>query len=195
MSRIGALFWPRKWPQLGDDFFSTTSATVNFPSAVVRTNLCHRWPTVDPVHIDGSDAYDRELCCIVKYDAVCFGISISVFCRNMLPPCVRQKNRSDLFYPEDGGNVIRRHISAFHWNSWLLFEEDSDIFSLFFFSVFVCAADEHLKNLVRGCGTSKHNCLVSYLLCWRRHVSATVGHLKVTKLYIERKLYVWSYSV
>jgi len=28
--------------------------------------------------------------------------------------------------------------------------------------------------LWRGVGTSKHNWLVSYLLCWRRHVSATV---------------------
>ena len=41
------------------------------------------------------------------------------------------------------------------------------------------------KQLGRGCGTSQHNCLVSYLLCWRRHVSATVGHLQVTKIYIE----------
>jgi len=40
------------------------------------------------------------------------------------------------------------------------------------------------KQLWRGRGTSKHNCLVSYLLCWRRHVSATVGHLHVTKMYI-----------
>jgi len=36
----------------------------------------------------------------------------------------------------------------------------------------------------RGWGTSKHNCPVSYLLWWRRHVSATVGHLQVTKMYI-----------
>ena len=44
----------------------------------------------------------------------------------------------------------------------------------------------------RGGVTSKHSCLVSYLLCWR-HVSATVGHLQVTKVYIEEKLYrVWS---
>ena len=39
--------------------------------------------------------------------------------------------------------------------------------------------------LGRGWGTSKHNCLVSYLLCWRRHVSTTVRHLQVTKIYIE----------
>ena len=39
------------------------------------------------------------------------------------------------------------------------------------------------KQLGRGWGTSKHNCLVSYLLCWRRHVSANVGHLQVTKMY------------
>ena len=39
------------------------------------------------------------------------------------------------------------------------------------------------KQLGRGWGTSKHNCLVSYLLCWRRHFSATVGHLQVTKRY------------
>jgi len=36
-----------------------------------------------------------------------------------------------------------------------------------------------------GFGTSKHSCLVSYLLCWRRHVSATVGHLQVTENYNE----------
>ena len=41
------------------------------------------------------------------------------------------------------------------------------------------------KQLGRGWGMSKHNCLVSYLLCWRQHVSATVGHLQVTKMYIE----------
>jgi len=34
-------------------------------------------------------------------------------------------------------------------------------------------------------GTSRHNCRVSYLLCSRRRVSATVGHLQVTKMYIE----------
>jgi len=39
------------------------------------------------------------------------------------------------------------------------------------------------KQLGRGWGTSKHNCLVSYLLCW--HVSATVRHLQVTKMYTE----------
>jgi len=32
-----------------------------------------------------------------------------------------------------------------------------------------------------GRGTSKHSCIVSYLLCWRRHVSADVVHLQVTK--------------
>ena len=40
------------------------------------------------------------------------------------------------------------------------------------------------KQLGRGWGTSKHNCLVSYLLCWR-HVSATVVRLQATKMYIE----------
>ena len=41
------------------------------------------------------------------------------------------------------------------------------------------------KQLGRGWGTSKHNCLVSYLLCWRRRVSAAVDHLQGTKIYIE----------
>ena len=36
-----------------------------------------------------------------------------------------------------------------------------------------------------GCGMSKYNCVVSNLLCWRRHVSATAGHLHVTKMYTE----------
>jgi len=36
----------------------------------------------------------------------------------------------------------------------------------------------------KGVGTSKRKYLVSYLLCWR-YVSATVGHLQVTKMYIE----------
>ena len=41
------------------------------------------------------------------------------------------------------------------------------------------------KPLGRGCGASQHNCLVSYMLCcWRRHVSATVGHIQVTKMYV-----------
>jgi len=37
------------------------------------------------------------------------------------------------------------------------------------------------KYIRKGVGYVKHSCLVSYLLrCWR-HVSATVGHLQVTK--------------
>ena len=44
--------------------------------------------------------------------------------------------------------------------------------------------------LGRGWGTSKHNYLVSCLLCWRRHVSTTVGHLQVTKMYIEENIFV-----
>ena len=40
------------------------------------------------------------------------------------------------------------------------------------------------KQLGKGwCVTSKHNCLLSYLLCWRRHVRATVGHLQFIKMY------------
>jgi len=46
-----------------------------------------------------------------------------------------------------------------------------------------------------GCGTSKHNCLVSYLLCWRRHVSAIVGHLQVTKIYIKEVYTEYDYSI
>jgi len=38
------------------------------------------------------------------------------------------------------------------------------------------------KQLGREWDTSKHNYLVSYLLCWRRHVSATVGHFQVTEM-------------
>ena len=41
--------------------------------------------------------------------------------------------------------------------------------------------------------TSKHNCLVSYLLCWRRHVSASVG--QVTKTYIEENHTEYDHSV
>ena len=42
-------------------------------------------------------------------------------------------------------------------------------------------------------GTSRHNCLVSYLLCSWWHISATVGHLQVTKMYIEENYTVWSW--
>jgi len=41
------------------------------------------------------------------------------------------------------------------------------------------------KQFGRGWSTSENNCLVSYLLCWRRHVSANVGRLQVTKMYIQ----------
>ena len=51
------------------------------------------------------------------------------------------------------------------------------------------------KQLGRGWGTSKHNCLVSYLLCWRRHVSSTVGHLQVTKIYIEENYTEYDHSI
>ena len=44
------------------------------------------------------------------------------------------------------------------------------------------------------CGTSKHNCLVSCSFCWQRHVSATVGHLQVTKMYIEENYTEWGHS-
>ena len=46
----------------------------------------------------------------------------------------------------------------------------------------------------RVCGTSKHNCLVSCSFCWQRHVSATVGHLQVTKMYIEENYTEWGHS-
>ena len=50
------------------------------------------------------------------------------------------------------------------------------------------------KQLGRGWGTSKHNCLVSYLLCWR-HVSTTVGHLQVTKICIEENYTEYDHSI
>ena len=57
-----------------------------------------------------------------------------------------------------------------------------------------CARVDHLY-LGRGWGTSKHNCLVSYLLGWRRHVSATVGQLQVTKMYIEENYTEYDHSI
>jgi len=51
------------------------------------------------------------------------------------------------------------------------------------------------KQLGRGCGTSKHNCLVSYLLCLRRYVSTTVGHLQSTKIYIEENYTEYDHSI
>ena len=35
----------------------------------------------------------------------------------------------------------------------------------------------------------------SYLLCWRRHVSATVGHLQVTKMYVEENYTDYDHSI
>ena len=43
---------------------------------------------------------------------------------------------------------------------------------------FRCITPLCCKQFGRGWGMSKHNCLLSYLLCWR-HISATVGHLQV----------------
>ena len=51
------------------------------------------------------------------------------------------------------------------------------------------------KQLGKRWGTSKHNCLVSYLLGRRRHVSATVGHLQVTKMYIEENYTEYDHSI
>jgi len=45
-----------------------------------------------------------------------------------------------------------------------------------------------LQRLGRGWGMSKHNWLVPCLLRWRRHVSATVGHLQVTNIFVYRKI-------
>ena len=39
------------------------------------------------------------------------------------------------------------------------------------------------------------SCLVSYLLCWRRHISATVDHLQVTKMYIEENYTQYDHSI
>ena len=46
-----------------------------------------------------------------------------------------------------------------------------------------------------GWGTSKQNCLVSYFYVKRRHVSATVGHLLVTKMYIEENYTEYVHSI
>jgi len=76
--------------------------------------------------------------------------------------------------------AVRGQPVNWHWIRLLVFAFD-------IFNCFSLGASSPLcyKQLGRGWGTSKHNCLVSYLLCWRRHVSATVGHLKVTKMCIE----------
>ena len=50
------------------------------------------------------------------------------------------------------------------------------------------------RPLGRRWDKSKHNCLVSYLLCWR-HVSATVGHLQVTKIYREENYTEYDHSI
>jgi len=52
-----------------------------------------------------------------------------------------------------------------------------------------------LLQLGREWGRSEHNCLVSYLLCWRRHVSAAVGHLQVTKMHIEKNYTQYDHSI
>ena len=50
-------------------------------------------------------------------------------------------------------------------------------------------------NVGWGWGTSKHNCLVSHLLCLWRHVSAIVGHLQITKIYIEENYTEYDSSI
>ena len=61
--------------------------------------------------------------------------------------------------------------------------------------LFGTAGFRNIHWLGRGWGTSKHNCLVSYLLCWRRHISATVGHLQVTNTYIEENYTQYNHSI
>jgi len=51
------------------------------------------------------------------------------------------------------------------------------------------------RTALRAWGTSKHNCLVYYLLCWRRHVSTAVGHLQVTKMYVEENYTEYDHSI
>ena len=51
------------------------------------------------------------------------------------------------------------------------------------------------KHLGRGWGTSNHNCPVSYLLCWQRHVSVTVGQIQITKMYIEENYTECDHSI
>jgi len=40
-----------------------------------------------------------------------------------------------------------------------------------------------------------HPTLYPTLLCWRQHVSATVGHLKITKMYIEENYTQYDHSI
>ena len=89
------------------------------------------------------------------------------------------------------------HDCNFHANR----QDTRSASSLFLYVIFGGVnlfADQHyltLRTVGRGWGTSKHNCLVSYLLCWRRHVSATVGHLQVTKMYIEENYTEYDHSI
>ena len=53
----------------------------------------------------------------------------------------------------------------------------------------------YYKQLRWVLGASKHNFLVSYLLCWRRRVSATVDHLPVAKMYIEENYTDYDHSI
>jgi len=46
-----------------------------------------------------------------------------------------------------------------------------------------------------GVGYVKTQLSVSYLLCRRRHVSANVGHLQVTKMYIEENYTECDHSI
>jgi hypothetical protein len=51
---------------------------------------------------------------------------------------------------------------------------------------------KRLKIKIWRCRYVKTQLNVIYLLCWRRHVSANVGHLQVMKMYMREKNYtVW----
>ena len=52
-----------------------------------------------------------------------------------------------------------------------------------------------LQQIGRGKLCQNTTLFVSYLLCWRRHVSATVGHLQVTKIYNDENYTEYDHSM
>ena len=56
--------------------------------------------------------------------------------------------------------------------------------------------NQRLSHIREGVGyVSNTTVLYPTLLCWRRHVSATVGHLQVTKMYIEENYTQYDHSI
>jgi hypothetical protein len=90
--------------------------------------------------------------------------------------CPRQTSSLTLWDMSHGLEVLKRNVD--HTSVWQKLQP----------ILKVCHPRCVLRKIWR-CRYVNTQLNVTYLLCWRRHVLAIVGHLQVTKMYMRKKLY------